>query len=453
MKRKMITVFAAALFAAGVFPCAAQREIFAVDLGAVAPTEAYQGIFMKDDVYLSVLLYTSAAPGEGIGTVESVTRPEELAGGGVSCDTLETVGDIYQAGQGYTIRTESGDVPLTYSDGAVSVGGDSSYAGDYIQISNSGANMNNADVWLKFPEDDAKGEDGNPTGISAYDEIIQKYISGIRAGWDMSGFSDNGLNYLTAYAPDLTKTGYYLKDVDEDGVEELLIGLNDGEAYMGMFYDLYTLKDDTAVRVVQSGERDRYYLCTDNTIANEGSGGAEISSSSYYRMEGTELVLKESVLYDGTYDPVNPWFYSTTDTAGDHSTPVSESEANAVRDRYEYAQVEFTPFSSVGESAESSGAEAGDYLFPNSSTELLTEDQLKGLSAEQLKLARNEIFARHGRRFTTDSIRQYFESKSWYNPQYSSEEFDARMDEILNATEKKNVELIQSLERSVGAAG
>ena len=86
----------------------------------------------------------------------------------------------------------------------------------------------------------------------------------------------------------------------------------------------------------------------------------------------------------------------------------------------------------------------GDYILPNSSTIYLTRADLAGLSQEQLRLARNEIYARHGRKFKTKEIQDYFNSKSWYTGTIESNAFK---DEYLNSYEKENIKLIQSLEK------
>ena len=74
----------------------------------------------------------------------------------------------------------------------------------------------------------------------------------------------------------------------------------------------------------------------------------------------------------------------------------------------------------------------------------------KGLTKEQLGLARNEIFARHGRMFDTAEIQQYFDSRSWYVPKYAPAEFDAMGDGIFNEYEKYNMESIKALEDKLG---
>ena len=74
------------------------------------------------------------------------------------------------------------------------------------------------------------------------------------------------------------------------------------------------------------------------------------------------------------------------------------------------------------------------------STRLLTEDDLRGMSKHELMLLRNEIFARHGRKFKTREIREYFLTKDWYNPQYEE------VTHLLNRIELKNVEFIKKHE-------
>lgn len=91
-----------------------------------------------------------------------------------------------------------------------------------------------------------------------------------------------------------------------------------------------------------------------------------------------------------------------------------------------------------------SGYGAGDYILPNSSTMYLSRSDLYGLSDEQLRLARNEIYARHGRKFKTKEIQDYFNSKSWY---VGTIESNAFKDSYLNIYEKENIRLIQSMEK------
>ena len=82
-----------------------------------------------------------------------------------------------------------------------------------------------------------------------------------------------------------------------------------------------------------------------------------------------------------------------------------------------------------------------DYVFPDSSTRLLADEELGRLSAWELRVARNEIYARHGRLFNVDILIAHFESKLWYNGRYA--EIPANS---LNSIETENIRRIQSWE-------
>lgn len=67
---------------------------------------------------------------------------------------------------------------------------------------------------------------------------------------------------------------------------------------------------------------------------------------------------------------------------------------------------------------------------------VITEQMLKGLSLHELRLLRNEIYARHGRAFRAAWLQQYFWSQPWYE---QKEDFQ---DEQVSGNDKLNVETI-----------
>ena len=85
------------------------------------------------------------------------------------------------------------------------------------------------------------------------------------------------------------------------------------------------------------------------------------------------------------------------------------------------------------------------YILPESNSRYLTVEDLKGLTAKELSYARNEIFARHGRKFNNAGLQEYFNSKSWYKGKYSPEEYSS-LGDILNDYERKNLKLISQVE-------
>ncbi len=76
------------------------------------------------------------------------------------------------------------------------------------------------------------------------------------------------------------------------------------------------------------------------------------------------------------------------------------------------------------------------------STELVTEETLGYLFAEDLRVLRNEIYARRGRIFKDVNLQKYFESQAWYKP---DPEFK---DEMLNEIESKNLAIIKEAEET-----
>lgn len=79
-------------------------------------------------------------------------------------------------------------------------------------------------------------------------------------------------------------------------------------------------------------------------------------------------------------------------------------------------------------------------LFEN---KLISEQLLRGLSLHELRLLRNEIYARHGRIFKTMWIQQYFGGQPWYDPK---EDFK---DEDVSGSDKTNVETIVKYENNL----
>ena len=54
--------------------------------------------------------------------------------------------------------------------------------------------------------------------------------------------------------------------------------------------------------------------------------------------------------------------------------------------------------------------------FPESSTRKLTESEVEDKHSDELRLMRNEIYARHGYSFRLKDMREYFDHEDWYMP-------------------------------------
>lgn len=88
-----------------------------------------------------------------------------------------------------------------------------------------------------------------------------------------------------------------------------------------------------------------------------------------------------------------------------------------------------------------------EYVLPDSDSRYYSKSELEQLSLWELYLARNEIFARHGRGFKNQDLVDYFSTRHWYVERYSPEEFDA-MPTPLNDYEQKNTQAMLEIEQA-----
>lgn len=84
-----------------------------------------------------------------------------------------------------------------------------------------------------------------------------------------------------------------------------------------------------------------------------------------------------------------------------------------------------------------------EFIFADSDRRYLTVEDLQGMDAQTLRYARNEIYARYGRRFKDQELQNYFDSKSWYVGLIAPEDFK---ESTLSDIERKNAELILAYE-------
>lgn len=102
-----------------------------------------------------------------------------------------------------------------------------------------------------------------------------------------------------------------------------------------------------------------------------------------------------------------------------------------------------TPLLEIGE--EDKGVAATlEYVLEDSAERSYSEEELYKFGLEQLYLARNEIFARHGYEFGSQFLQDYFGSLSWYDP------VPGFKNPPLSALESANVAVILKVEKNLG---
>lgn len=90
-------------------------------------------------------------------------------------------------------------------------------------------------------------------------------------------------------------------------------------------------------------------------------------------------------------------------------------------------------------------APGNEYLIDGSDSGYYDESYIYGFSKWDCRLARNEIYARHGKIFKDEALQVYFENCSWYTPE--SEDVP---DSMLNQWEIDNIKMIISYEEKMG---
>lgn len=93
---------------------------------------------------------------------------------------------------------------------------------------------------------------------------------------------------------------------------------------------------------------------------------------------------------------------------------------------------------------------AADYLLPDAATRYYTESDISGMSVKILCYAKNEIYARHGRKFQSKELQEYFSSQPWYYGNVEPENFS---EDVFNVYEKANAKLLTDREFELQSGG
>ena len=163
--------------------------------------------------------------------------------------------------------------------------------------------------------------------VNYYSSIIEKYRIAKQASVNNPG---------AAYEYDVSEwieyfdhVGYALKDLDENGVPELIVaGISPTYDPGPVLFEVFTLENKTPVQLLVSWARSRNFLLPDNRIYNEGSGGASSSGFVLFQVSGTNLQFLEGY-----------WSSNSTDFTGSTMYHTSSDEGNpgfGNFDKYDY---------------------------------------------------------------------------------------------------------------------
>ena len=192
-------------------------------------------------------------------------------------------------------------------------------------------------------------------GENLYKKEIEKHITAIKENWDATKLENEHMSTMYALMASgdgnvLDGVGYAYKDLNVDGIEELIIGeVNDNTD--SEMYDVYTMVNGKAEHVLSGWDRNRYYSYDSGLIVNEYSDGADSSGVAVYALtsNSTELFPQLSFKYDGYTDENKPWFIAYNKNGDDWDyKPAEEAEFNQFQERFsKHDKIDFKPLSSV----------------------------------------------------------------------------------------------------------
>lgn len=140
----------------------------------------------------------------------------------------------------------------------------------------------------------ASEEDMVENGKIGYADIVSFLVQGFQCNWDGISPEDQGLSPVYSYNSEYA--GFAIKDINGDGIEELLIGdaFEDGSYFL---YDIYTInpEDGSLFHLAKGGERDTFMVNGAGVITESGSNSAFDSFTKGY------------VIKDGSLEEVQAW--------------------------------------------------------------------------------------------------------------------------------------------------
>lgn len=191
---------------------------------------------------------------------------------------------------------------------------------------------------------------GGMKGKDLYGDVLKKYKKALGENWDEDKLEKEGMNPVYAEIYTLQKCnmldliGYAYRDLNGDGIEELLIGeVAEGDE-AEVIYDVYTMVDRKPALVVSGWYRNSYYLL-EYGLGNSYSDSAAVSGFRTYDLKhnSTEFESYIDFRYDYEKDPDQPYFVAYSD---DNYEQLTEEDFNQRASNFGDAlHIGYTPFS------------------------------------------------------------------------------------------------------------
>ena len=277
-----------------------------------------------------------------------------------------------------------------------------------------------------------KNSDGNWTYIGADGQAVRN--SWVKDGTSVFFIGYDGVLVKDNYATD----GYYVnadgswdqsKDCRESDVEPYN-GVYEGPGNVFIFSVGNGNQDSVQIAYRQTGEV--YAICMVSSVGHGcmmawENGDEDVYDQILMSVSDDKKTLRVSFMGVTEVCTYNP-----------DSTYTGQSSINFKSKTNSANQAAGTGYSYDGNDS----TYYNEFIFPYSDSQLISQADAYYLSDTQLRIAINEIYARHGRIFKDNELKNYFESLSWYYGVYEPAEFDKIQDSLLNDIEKENIKTL-----------
>ncbi len=228
--------------------------------------------------------------------------------------------------------------------------------------------------------------------------------------------------------------------MDIDDVEAFVSGFADGvEA------GLQNLKDDEKLAYALSENmisRIPYYIVIDyiKYFINQNNGILSQMKDNY---QPSERSARYSEFLAGIMNDSNGTPQNTASSSSSSTSANASSSSSSTSSKNTLTSTNTTPAKSSSTTTDKNNNTNSTLLgkYPFASQRLLTTNELKAYTANELRIMRNEIFARHGYIFIKGGeMDTYFRKQSWYKPKYSN------VNNLMSKIEMQNIQTIKQVE-------
>lgn len=301
--------------------------------------------------------------------------------------------------------------------------GNLTYTGNFAPEKRDGFNLGDT-VTIQFDGEDALLQQGYKATVTSKEyacENVDRYLN------NTEELNENQFDKMKKDATDSIEA-YFAKNDNYIGYEQL--------NYIGTY--ALTRKENI------SYENNKIYVVYSAQVFSKKDQEFE-TQTVYFPISYTNVIIKadETLEYNmaGSYIPgttnlkYNGWYSINgyTDVAKMYNDLVVANKA-AYNCEISDELKELSESANVQETVEHDG----DYIFPNSNTTYLKETELETLTKEEIRIAINEIYARHGYVFKDEELQAYFDGKDWYEGTIQGADFS---ESVFNEYELANKDL------------